>query len=62
MMKTIDTQPAEAGYTVKTKDLVQELAPLFKDYFTADATVSDENALLVSFTNGEKFEVTVRKV
>ena len=61
-MKHEATLKAETNYTVAENEFARELLPLVKDFFTAEAEETESSTLLVTFTNGEKFEIRVRKV
>lgn len=61
-MKHEATLEAENNYTVAEDELAQELLPLVKDYFTAEAEETGRGTLLATFTNGEKFEIRVTKL
>lgn len=61
-MKYEATLKTENNYTVSEEDFAREIIPLVKDFFTAEAKETESGTLLVTFTNGEKFEIRVRKM
>lgn len=61
-MKYEATLKTENNYTVSEEDFAREIIPLVKDFFTAEAKEAESGTLLVTFTNGEKFEIRVRKM
>lgn len=62
MKHETNTLRTEQSYTVAENEFARELIPLVKDFFTAEAEETGAGKLLVTFTNGEKFEIDVKKV
>ena len=62
MKHETNTLRTEPSYTVAENELARELLPLVKDFFTADAEETGPGKLLVTFTNGEKFAIEVKKI
>ena len=60
-MKNEATLTADNSYTVTADEFARELIPLVKDFFTAEAEETGRGALLVTFTNGETFEIKIQK-
>ena len=60
-MKT-NADTLEQDYTVNAEDFLKEMIPAIEDFFTASARCENANTLNVTFTNGEKFELCVRKL
>ena len=61
-MKYEATLKTENNYAVEADEFARELLPLLKDFFTAEAEETGSGKLLVTFTNGEKFEICVNKM
>ena len=61
-MKYEATLKTENNYTVAADEFARELLPLVKDFFTAEAEETGSGTLLVTFTNGENFEICVNKM
>lgn len=61
-MKHNATLKTENNYTVSEEEFAREILPLVKDFFTAEAKETESGTLLVTFTNGEKFEIRVKKM
>lgn len=61
-MKNNEVLREQTDYTVTENEFAKEMLPLVKDFFTADAKETAEGKLLVTFTNGEKFEICVKKL
>ena len=60
-MKNQEMCKEQGRYTVTADEFAGELLPLVKDFFTAEAEVAESGTLNVTFTNGEKFTISVQK-
>ena len=50
------------AYSVESSHFAEECRPLVEDFFTAKAEYAGDARLNVCFTNGERFEISVRKL